>query len=682
MPWAPCTSELVLSFRLANGSTYVVPVGIGSPSRAYPLQLDTASADLLIASTKCGKECPAPTKENPYYDMMSSDFKEVNGNSTYWRTQYADKSFASGFVARDQVMIAAHLVDDQVIGLITATNMSLPEQDISGVLGLGFPRLSTLGRVLLQDSVPSSDRSPLTSSAAPAGASSPSGAASAPSESGASGSAVASPSSGMERRQESSSDSSGTASATSSSAPAAAVPSSSAAYMPTLLENLITTPSIPYPAFALALSPPLNASQATALKSLHPEPAPRYSLSSGSLTLGGVSALYVSDDPSTGRTVNDIEWWPVVPFGRASNGVSRSNATTIDVSAMSASATPAAAGEPASASGSGASAPSSPSASSSSSSAPGSNLLQDNGMGAIGTPGKRGLPKTPAELESEAYLYWALQLSKVSVNGTGFALNSTYANLGVPPIALLDVGTNGIYGPEDDVAKLFSGIKDARMVSTGQWAVPCDTRVTLGFSFGENGGSVEIPPSDWIYAAVPESSMCLAWPVAVPATGDGLDWQLGTPFLKNVYTVFSYGVDGGQPPQIGFLPLTDKANGTQPVSAATPSQTVNTKLPHVLLSPPNYPTPSYAFSTPVPTLGVPQALGLGNASAYPSAAVPVVSIPVPKASASDDHQAIPGWPGDSSQATVENVATKRQALPATSFALPFILIVLSHLLLF
>lgn len=669
-----------MSYLGANGtdsSTYVVPVGIGSPSRAYPLQLDTASADLLIASTRCGKECPAPTKENPYYDMMSSDFKEVNGNATYWRTQYADKSFASGFVARDQVMIASHLVDGQVIGLITATNMSLPEQAISGVLGLGFPRLSTLGRVLLQDSVPRSDRSPLTASAVSAGASGPSSSASASSESGASGSAEASPSSEMERRQEPSGDPSGSASATSSSAPAAAAPSSPAAYMPTLLENLITTPSIPYPAFALALSPPLNASQASALKSLHPEPAPRYGLTSGSLTLGGVSALYVSDDASTGRTVNDIEWWPVVPFGRAGS-VSRSNATTIDVSVMPASATPAAAGASASASGTGASA-SSPSASSSSSSGPGSNLLQDNGMGAIGTPGKRGLPKTPAELESEAYLYWALQLSRVSVNGTGFALNSTYANLGVPSTALLDVGTNGIYGPEDDVAKLFTGIKDARMVSKGQWAVPCDTRVTLGFSFGESGRSVEIPPSDWIYAAVPESSMCLAWPVAVPATGDGLDWQLGTPFLKNVYTVFSYGVDGGQPPQIGFLPLTDKANGTQPISAAAPSQTVNTKLPHVLLPAPDYPTPSYVFSTPVPTLGVPQALGLGNASAYPSAAIPVVSIPVPKASASDEHQAIPGWPGDSSQATVENAAAR--TLPTAGFALPFILIVLSHLLL-
>lgn len=656
------------------------------------MQLDTGSADLLIASTLCGKECPAPAKENPYYDMMSSDFKEVNGNTTYWRTRYADQSFASGFVARDQVMIAAHLVDDQAIGLITATNMSLAEQDVSGVLGLGFPRLSTLGRVLLQDSVPSPDRNPLTATAAAAGVGGSSVSASREaSDADASSTAESSLSSGIERRQEASGrDTSSTASATSSSAPAAAGTSASSAYMPTLLENLITTPSIPYPAFALALSPPLNASQASALTSLKPEPTPRYSLDGGSLTLGGVSALYVSEDASTGRTVNDIEWWPVVPFGRA-NSVSRSNATTVDVSAMSAQATAtegAAAGEPSpsgfqASAGGGADASPSPSTSSSSGSIPnnhGSNLLQDNGAGSVGIPGqrKRGIPMTPDELEAEAYLFWALQLSAVTVNGTGFQLNSTYANLGVPSTALLDVGTNGIYGPEHDVSTLFTGIKDARMVSTGQWAVPCDTKVSLGFKFGESGRSVEIPPQDWIYAAVPESSMCLAWPVAVPPTGDGLDWQLGTPFLKNVYTIFSYGVDGSQPPQIGFLPLHDRANGTAPMSVAVPTQTVNTRLPHVLLPAPDFPTPSYAFSTPVPTLGATQNLGLGNASAYASNTVPVVSIPVPRASASDNHQAIPGWPGDSAQATVENSSAARTL---ATMPLPLTLIVLTHLLL-
>lgn len=671
---------------MLTGSTYVVPVGIGSPSRAYPLQLDTGSADLLIASTLCGKACPAPSKDNPYYDLKSSQFKQVNDNSTSWRTSYADSTFASGFVARDQVMIAAHLVEDQVVGIINATNMTLQQQAVSGVLGLGFPRLSTLGRVLLQDNVSdstSNSSATLASAAAEAPSSGQSGSLVPTSgDASATSSAAASPSSAMERRQQTS----GTASATLSSAPAAAQPSGSQSYLPTLLENLITKPSLPYPAFALALSPPLNASQASALNSLHPEPTPRYSLNSGSLTLGGVSALYVSDDPATGRTVKDIEWWPVVPFGRA-NTVVRSNVTTVGPLAWSASPTAtdgAVSGEPrvsvSGASESGSLTPSGSSSSAVPTGNTGSNLLQDNGAGAIGTPGrkKRALPTSPNELDSEAYLFWALQLSQVSVNGTGFALNSTFANLGVPSIALLDVGTNGIYGPERDVSNLFSRVKDARMVSTGQWAVPCDTRVSLGFSFGPSGRSIEIPPSDWIYAAVPDSSMCLAWPVAVPATSDGLDWQLGTPFLKNVYTVFSYGIDGGQPPQIGFLPLHDRANSTQPVSAAQPSQTVNTRLPHVLLPSPDFPTPSYAFSTPVPTLGAPQAMGLGNASAYASRSVPVVSIQVPSASGSGDHQAIPGWPGDSSQATVENSSIVRASTPTALLAA---LIVLSHLLL-
>lgn len=667
---------------LTNDSTYVVPVGIGSPSRAYPLQLDTGSADLLIATTLCGKNCPAATKENPYYDLLSSNFEEVNGNTTQWKTRYADSSFASGFVARDQVMIAHHLVENQVIGIINATNMSLPEQDVSGVLGLGFPRLSTLGRVLLKDDTPRPAPNQLTMSAAANATSSVTSPSPEPVTSGVSGvstSAEASSSAGLERRQDVKGAGSSSASATVPSAPAAAVPSTSVtAYLPTLMENLITTPHLPYPAFAIALSPPLNASQAAALTSLKPEPTPRYGLPSGSLTLGGVSSLYVSDNASTGRTVGDIEWWPVVPFGHANSDMG-SNATS--VIASTAASTENAAEETLSPSASSEATGGStalPSASSIAAANKGTNLLEDNGAGAIGTPAKRkrALPMAPEELESEVYLYWALQLSQVSVNGTGFSLKSSYANVGVPSIALLDVGTNGLYGPEADISTLFSKIKDARMVSAGQWAVPCDTKINLGFSFGQGGRTIEIPPKDWIYAAVPESSMCLAWPVAVQSTGDGMDWQLGTPFLRNTYTVFSYGIDGTQAPQIGFLPLIDKSNGTQPVSAANPSQTVQTKLPHVLLPAPNFPTPSYAFSTPLPTLGQPQDLGLGNKSAYQVQSVPVISIPVPSPSASD-HQAIPGWPGDSAQATVDDNAARRIVpLTLTLLIVPFV-----HLLL-
>jgi hypothetical protein len=70
------------------------------------------------------------------------------------------------------------------------------------------------------------------------------------------------------------------------------------------------------------------------------------------------------------------------------------------------------------------------------------------------------------------------------VNGTTITPNSTYSSLGVPSVALLDVGTNGIYGPAQDVERIFALIQDAREVEEGMWAVPCNTQMTLGFSFG------------------------------------------------------------------------------------------------------------------------------------------------------------------------------------------------------
>jgi hypothetical protein len=215
-------------------------------------------------------------------------------------------------------------------------------------------------------------------------------------------------------------------------------------------------------------------------------------------------------------------------------------------------------------------------------------------------------------------------MTHVAVNSTAMLVNSTYRDLGIPSIAAIDAGSNGLYGPEQDVAQIFRGIKDARQVATGQWAVPCNTQATLGFSFG--GRYVNLQPSDWMYAAVAGSSFCLAWPVAVPQTGDGVDWTLGAPFLRSTYTVFNYGINGGQAPQIGFLP-------------------------NQLITGPNYPVPTYIFDTPAPPTGAAQTMGLAPASAYSASAPPVISLPSarPSTNATASVPDVPGWPGDSAE---------------------------------
>jgi hypothetical protein len=101
-------------------STYTIPLTLGSPPVIYPLQLDIASSDILLASTLCGSNCPASlgTSVNPYYDVSraSASFGEVNQNGTRWETEYGDGTQASGFVATETVGFWNVTVENQVFG--------------------------------------------------------------------------------------------------------------------------------------------------------------------------------------------------------------------------------------------------------------------------------------------------------------------------------------------------------------------------------------------------------------------------------------------------------------------------------------------------------------------------------------------------------------------------------------
>lgn len=387
----------------------------------------------------CGVNCPSTSDTNPYYvaKTYSSTFESVNNNATTWSTSYGDGTVASGFVARERVGIANMTVPGQVFGMINATNITLSQQKISGIMGLGFPRLSTLSRVLLKAEFDEAAADAATTSLVVSSTSSGTIDASSTvlsSDTDASSTVV----------------SSDTATATSASKRSSHIAQrdSSVHYLPPLLESLVSSPDIPYPVFALALSPPLVPTETTTTSGA--SATSRYGLNVGSLTLGGVSSQYVSDNTTSGRTVNDIEWWPVVPFG-SPNTTTEATTTVATVTTTTDDAT-----------------------STDVSSAAATTSAIDG----------HGVPTDLAQLESEQYLYWTVELANVAVNGTAVGLNSTYASLGLPSMAVLDVGTNGIYGPQQDVAKIFAKITDARQVSTGQWAVPCDTKMTLGFSFG------------------------------------------------------------------------------------------------------------------------------------------------------------------------------------------------------
>ncbi|KZT40452.1 acid protease [Sistotremastrum suecicum HHB10207 ss-3] len=179
---------------------------------------------------------------------------------------------------------------------------------------------------------------------------------------------------------------------------------------------------------------------------------------------------------------------------------------------------------------------------------------------------------------SSIYLQWALELSDIFVNGTEVKPSPTYANITGPnSIALLDVGADGIFGPYQDVSRIFDALSpESRLVDTGRWAVPCDTSLPIQFTFG--GQNFTLGPKDYLIGPTSTSpDLCLSWPAALPSSGDGIDWQLGTPFLRTVYSIFSYGIDTKEPPMIGLYnpSISSSLNSTNSTSILSPQSSMS-----------------------------------------------------------------------------------------------------------
>jgi hypothetical protein len=140
-------------------------------SIAFRLALDTGSADTFLLSTACASRACASVPRYPLlYD--SPTFGAVNANATAFNVSYADgtresvcldaagagcadgcAAGADGFVATETVALANVSAPAQAIGLVQAANISF-SSEISGVLGLSFPRLSTITQSLASGTVP------------------------------------------------------------------------------------------------------------------------------------------------------------------------------------------------------------------------------------------------------------------------------------------------------------------------------------------------------------------------------------------------------------------------------------------------------------------------------------------------------------------------------------------------
>lgn len=152
--------------------TYYTVLQIGDVY--FRVALDSASSDLWIMGSTCTtSQCTAVPRYPLSY--QSQTFGVVNNNATLFKAGYADGTgvslcfcfktgaliawltAASGFVARESVSLANMTLTDQVFGqsqslpavlyspalvaVVTDSNVTMLD-DVSGIMGLGFPRLS------------------------------------------------------------------------------------------------------------------------------------------------------------------------------------------------------------------------------------------------------------------------------------------------------------------------------------------------------------------------------------------------------------------------------------------------------------------------------------------------------------------------------------------------------------
>ncbi|TFK20994.1 acid protease [Coprinopsis marcescibilis] len=172
---------------------------------------------------------------------------------------------------------------------------------------------------------------------------------------------------------------------------------------------------------------------------------------------------------------------------------------------------------------------------------------------------------------------WTALLEGVTVDGVDLTLESTLP--GVPGgslLALLDTGDPTAVLPLKIRDDIYSRIPGAVRLTTEDgyelWILPCNTTTSVAFTFG--GQSFAMHPLDLSAFSRPinlggsEYTACIGtiagggeyW------AGNDLEVSLGDVFLRNVYSVFHFGDEGGEP-YIQLLSQTDPEKAASDVVA-------------------------------------------------------------------------------------------------------------------
>ncbi|EKM60319.1 uncharacterized protein PHACADRAFT_132810 [Phanerochaete carnosa HHB-10118-sp] len=119
---------------------WVGPIAIGTPGQPFTIDFDTGSSDLWVPSASCTDSICSG--KNKYDASKSSTSAQQSGTFTI---VYGDQSTVTGPIYSDDVAVAGLTATGQYFSPVTSLSNSFANSQLDGILGLAYPRLSSLG---------------------------------------------------------------------------------------------------------------------------------------------------------------------------------------------------------------------------------------------------------------------------------------------------------------------------------------------------------------------------------------------------------------------------------------------------------------------------------------------------------------------------------------------------------
>jgi hypothetical protein len=128
--------------------------------------------------------------------------------------------------------------------------------------------------------------------------------------------------------------------------------------------------------------------------------------------------------------------------------------------------------------------------------------------------------------------FWKTELSCIKIDGVvDFKFDKTLASF--------ETSVKFIEAPHDDIAQIHAGLGATYNEESKQYEFECCNAKDLQISFKKF--DVTIPVSAWTTPTEDDGKICTAKiAVSTSDTEPRNKWQLGTSFIENFYTVFSY----------------------------------------------------------------------------------------------------------------------------------------------